>query len=1269
MKRKFTLWLLAISGAVLGLSILWLALSAPTAAGGPTYVYGSITTDTVWLRANSPYIVISTVKVENSAVLTIEAGVEVKFQSGQGLEVMPGSRLIAVGTRTEPITFTTALANPVRKAWSGIRWFSSHNRLENVLIEWAHYGLLFEPGSRDNTVVGVTFRNIGDYADPGSEGAAVFGTVDNSSIRHCVVQNVEHGFYLIKSFNNYLSDNIIDGSDGIGIALKGEAAIASGNRIINNLINNCGGEGLYLSMQGNATLAGNEVRYSAYRSSVTGASIAGISVQQLVTRPVRGGVAIEGSQNITLQANRIHHNGAEAGLYISNTTGVTISNNFIYLNSREGLRLLGSSAILAYNNAFYGNGGFEWADVGSLAPNAVGNWWGTNSPQWGVEITGTANYTPWVTFAFTATPRFLPADGLSKAALQIALVDGMGHHAPDGFPVYLAASLGNLSTFEVTTTAGLGLAYLQAPLLPGVSYITATAPMTMILYDWVSFVPMAAYTLDLTAYPSTVPADGTTPSTLVACVRDPSGRPAPDGTVVVFTTTLGSFPGGLSSTPIPAGVMPVEAETGVVTKTGTWLAYSDPSASGGGGVRSNIAGSKLTWTYTGTAFSILFQKQPDGGIAHVYLDGYLYASVDTYNPITLYQQEITVATGLPWKMHNLEVMVTGQKNPSSSGYQVTVDAFRAYGVGRNNAYLTSGGCATTTLTSAVSGTASLLACAERACDTALVNFTGRRYFVYLPLILKGLAVPVCQELVVNGGFETQAGWIIGATPRPARYVTSNVRSGSYSILLGVLPTETDVHAYSSIRQLITLPANTTITLTYWYYPISQGDLGDKQQALLLNKDGGLLKVLWEGNENDPAWKRRTFSLTDYAGQSVYLYFNVFNDGDGLGRAAMYLDDVSVEACSIAAPPPTPTPCPTPTPPPPYGCYPYIMAARFTGDAPHGVAINKNAGEIYVVNNQAGTMTVFSETTYSVITTVHGLNHPNGVAYNPANNHIYVANSGSDSVSVFDASTRRLIKTIPVGDSPNGVAVDPVLNRIYVANYGSDTVSIIDGSLDIVTRTVAVGDEPAMIAVNPVTHKAYVALHGAGHIAVIYPDMRVKDVDIYSAGPYGIAVDPVRNLVYVVTIDTYRIVAVDGNEDKFLGWAEVRRERDGTPAPLRQIAVNPYIGTSGHIYVTTTGTDGPFDKVLMLPKGWPEYFARPYALDMGSGSDPREGIAFDQNRSLVYVTLRGKDELTVIQDGEPACFQNFSIGQGRLTFGEFFLKICVFEGGRCKWITK
>ena len=48
----------------------------------------------------------------------------------------------------------------------------------------------------------------------------------------------------------------------------------------------------------------------------------------------------------------------------------------------------------------------------------------------------------------------------------------------------------------------------------------------------------------LTANPASIPADGTSSSAITATLRDTSNVPMPIGTDVVFTTTLGTFPGG-----------------------------------------------------------------------------------------------------------------------------------------------------------------------------------------------------------------------------------------------------------------------------------------------------------------------------------------------------------------------------------------------------------------------------------------------------------------------------------------------------------------------------------------------------------------------------------------------------------------------------------------------------------------------------------------------------------------------------------------------------
>jgi hypothetical protein len=70
-----------------------------------TIVGGTITTDTTWTVAGSPYILqTQNVTVLDNVRLTIEAGVAVEFNAGRSLWVY--GTLLAEGTPTQPITFT-----------------------------------------------------------------------------------------------------------------------------------------------------------------------------------------------------------------------------------------------------------------------------------------------------------------------------------------------------------------------------------------------------------------------------------------------------------------------------------------------------------------------------------------------------------------------------------------------------------------------------------------------------------------------------------------------------------------------------------------------------------------------------------------------------------------------------------------------------------------------------------------------------------------------------------------------------------------------------------------------------------------------------------------------------------------------------------------------------------------------------------------------------------------------------------------------------------
>jgi len=216
-----------------------------------------------------------------------------------------------------------------------------------------------------------------------------------------------------------------------------------------------------------------------------------------------------------------------------------------------------------------------------------------------------------------------------------------------------------------------------------------------------------------------------------------------------------------------------------------------------------------------------------------------------------------------------------------------------------------------------------------------------------------------------------------------------------------------------------------------------------------------------------------------------------------------------------------------------------------------------------VNTASTTISVIDTATNNVTATVKVGSMPVDVAVAPDGRKVYVVDCGEDpdyqgSISVIDTATNTITATVNVEVISQGIAISPDGTKVYVVNaniypYYNGTVSVIDTATNTVTATVKVGNLPHGIAVSPNGTRAYVAtttptiysgkniysgkynidatLH-TGAVDVI-DTTKYEVIDRVSVGnyPYGIAVTPDGNKVYVVNSESNTTSVIDTATNK------------------------------------------------------------------------------------------------------------------------------------------
>lgn len=266
-----------------------------------TYVGGLISSNTNWNLAGSPYIVTNGVLVNSGVTLTIDPGVEIRFNSSLSLQI--DGELIAIGTETDTIVFTSNQESPAAGDWGYI---------------------LFTDNSTD-----ATYDIDGSY-------------LSGSAMKYCIVEYTggSYGAIRTESSSPYIFRCVIRINSQSGIYIwEGGSPVVNNCVIRNN--SNCG----IRMYSGSSQIIGNNICFN-------------------YTSLIGGGIWCSNPTDVKISGNNIHNNWSDddgGAIWINYPSGV-IEGNIISENTSVadgGGIWVGDGGCNILNNIFTGNSAQE----------------------------------------------------------------------------------------------------------------------------------------------------------------------------------------------------------------------------------------------------------------------------------------------------------------------------------------------------------------------------------------------------------------------------------------------------------------------------------------------------------------------------------------------------------------------------------------------------------------------------------------------------------------------------------------------------------------------------------------------------------------------------------------------------------------------------------------------------------------------------------------------------------------------------------------------
>jgi len=296
-------------------------------------VTGVVTSDTVWTLEDSPIEVSGNLTIIRGVTLSVEPGVEARFETRSSL-IVNGS-LYAVGTSDDRIRFTSNMSEPAAGDWDGIKFCGDENSTFTTSFCEVEYA-----GD------GITISSLGK------------AEIENSVIK----DNYLSGIHVVGVTNLLIQKNTLE-SNAQGISASG--CVNSGLKILDNqfLKNE---NGVYLYAYGyNCRICNITISHNAFKDNTNGIHIH--SHTKPTTKPDKANAYIN---NVTISDNLMESN--EYGIYFVaeawGEPGVLGGGAYIYSSTVSGNNISFSEYALYIDST---SNWYSWISALSISGNII----------------------------------------------------------------------------------------------------------------------------------------------------------------------------------------------------------------------------------------------------------------------------------------------------------------------------------------------------------------------------------------------------------------------------------------------------------------------------------------------------------------------------------------------------------------------------------------------------------------------------------------------------------------------------------------------------------------------------------------------------------------------------------------------------------------------------------------------------------------------------------------------------------------------------------